>query len=167
MFSFKKESAKFNRIARNTKGSWGRFDLLILPILFMCLFAQALLNTHLPATCCTRPAWQNETNVHELTIVSFQKHKFRKNISKHWLLFCPCFSLFLIVSHCLSLCLSLSLLSCLSSVVWKFWHFLAKNWFPCCNFVCYFTKYESYLGEPVKSNDGKQLQQIAKTNCVW
>ena len=75
-----------------------------------------------------------------------------------------CLSLSLIVSHCLSLSLSLSLLSCLSSVVW---YFLAKNWFPRCNVVCYFTKYESYLGEPVESNDGKQLQQIAKTNSVW
>ena len=32
--------------------------LLILPILFVCLFVQALLNTYLPATCCMRPAWQ-------------------------------------------------------------------------------------------------------------
>ena len=41
------------------------FTYTVCVCLCVCVFVQELLNASLPATCCMRPAWQNEWNIYD------------------------------------------------------------------------------------------------------
>ena len=57
--------------------------LLILSTLFVyvCIFVQGLMNICLPATCCIRPACQNECDLYEVIVFSFPALNSSKTMS--------------------------------------------------------------------------------------